>query len=277
MNKFLGVLLCYNDADILDDAILHILENNHDLIVWDHGSDDDTARILDKYDSNFAERMFIPRSFDFYRLYQKMSRRLIEQYIHQYDWISWPDQDEFLEGPDRSKSYCQHLEAVFEQGYDYIQFNNFNYWFTAEDDQDIVSPIQRINHYGLFPDCAPRIRAWRAAKTNIRKFNHNPIDGLKVPVNFNLRHYPMRSQEQMLRRLNKDRANLQRGSKNFHYNNMATHVHDLSIQAEWLHCDDGIQDLNHETRFNWRNIYGYSASQPQSGLLKPLRWLSNLF
>ena len=41
--KLLGVLLCYNDADILEDAILHLLEHNHDLVVWDHGSDDGTA------------------------------------------------------------------------------------------------------------------------------------------------------------------------------------------------------------------------------------------
>ena len=33
--KALGVLLCYNDADILPDTIESLLANNHDLLVWD--------------------------------------------------------------------------------------------------------------------------------------------------------------------------------------------------------------------------------------------------
>ena len=42
--KALGVLLCYNDADILPEAIESLLNNNHELLVWDHGSDDGTGR-----------------------------------------------------------------------------------------------------------------------------------------------------------------------------------------------------------------------------------------
>jgi hypothetical protein len=42
----LGVLLCYNDADILKDVMEHLWANKHDVIVWDHGSDDDTPKIL---------------------------------------------------------------------------------------------------------------------------------------------------------------------------------------------------------------------------------------
>src|ERR1700712_4088109 len=111
--KLLGVVLCYNDADILEEALEHLLNTNHDLIVWDHGSDDGTPAILDRYQSQLVERRLIPRSFDFYNLYQAMSERLISNYIHQYDWISWPDQDEFLEGADRSKPYDEWVEKIY--------------------------------------------------------------------------------------------------------------------------------------------------------------------
>jgi glycosyltransferase involved in cell wall biosynthesis len=256
--KHLGVLLCYNDADILADSILHLLENNHDLIVWDHGSDDGTKEVLDKFNKHFLERKFIPRDFDFYNLYPEMSKNLQENYIHQYDWVSWPDQDEILEGQDRSKNYCSWIQTIHENGYDYIQFNNFNYWFTNADDQSILSPIQRIRHYSLFSDCAPRIRSWRAEKTNTRIFNHNPLDGIKAPQNFNLRHYPMRSHDQMIRRLNKDRANLQRNGNNYHYENMAAQIEKLTLSADLLHFDNG-GELDPEVKYNWRDIYGYSA------------------
>jgi glycosyltransferase involved in cell wall biosynthesis len=261
--KLLGVLLCYNDADILPDVLEHLLATHHDVVVWDHGSDDGTAAVLDKYHGNLAERRWIPRSFDFYGLYQAMSEYLIKDYIRQYDWISWPDQDEILEGRDRSRSYTDWVMEVFEEGYDFIQFNNFNFWLTSADDGAIISPIQRVRHYCLFPDCAPRIRSWRASKTNIRVFNHNPIDGRQVPGLFNLRHYPMRTQEQMQRRLEKDRAGLQRDGANYHYDNMMRRSEMLHIPAGQLHFDDGIQELDPSPIFNWRTIYGYGPSGPQ--------------
>jgi glycosyltransferase involved in cell wall biosynthesis len=246
--RFLGVLLCYNDADILEDALLHLLNNNHDLIVWDHGSDDGTAEVLDKYGPWLAERKFIPRSFDFYQLYQHMSQHLITDYIHRYDWISWPDQDELLEGPDRSKSYAAWVATIFEQGYDYVQFNNFNFWLAAEDDPGILSPV---------------------AVTNIRLFNHNDLPGQKLPFHFNLRHYPMRTEEQMIRRINKDRAGLQRGSSNFHYNNMAAGLDRLTVPPGLLHFDNGISDLDPTVKYNWRDIYGYGpVGDPSAGPVK---------
>ncbi len=255
--KCLGVLLCYNDGDILEDVICHLLKNKHDLIVWDHGSDDETAQVLDKYESKFVERKFIPRSFDFYDLYPKMSENLKNNYVKKYDWISWPDDDEILEGPDRTKSYYEHICTVYQSQYNYIQFNNVNYWFTENDDSTIVSPVERVRHYAVFPDCAPRIRSWRASVTNIRKFNHNPLNGKKYPANFNLRHYPMRSYAQMMRRINKDRANLQRGTENFHYNNMKKQA-EIRLSPQQLYVDDGQSELILDAKYNWREIYGYS-------------------
>ena len=259
--RCLGVLLCYNDADILEDAISNLLSANHDLLVWDHGSDDGTGDLLRRHKKDLLELRTIPREFDFYSLYQELSKHLINNYTEQYDWISWPDQDEMLEGPDRSKSYDSWLQLQYDNGIDYVQFNNFNFWFTEVDDTNVVSPVNRIRHYSLFPDCAPRIRCWRASKTNIREFNHNPIDGIKAPVNFNLRHYPMRSTEQMLKRLYKDRAGLQRGNSNYHYENMTHHPDKLIISPDELHIDDGVTELSHEIRFDWREVYGYSAIQ----------------
>ena len=273
--KCLCVLLCYNDGDIIEDVILHMLKNHHDIIVWDHGSDDETSQVLDKYESKFVERKYVPRSLDFYDLYPKMSQNLIKNFIKSYNWISWPDDDEILEGPDRTKTYYEHLCVVYQSQYNYIQFNNFNYWFTEKDDNTITSPTQRIRHYSIFPDCAPRIRSWRASVTNIREFNHNPLKGEKYPINFNLRHYPMRSYDQMMKRLNKDRANLQRDGLNYHYNNMRKDLSKLMLKSEQLLNDDGVSDLNPCAIYNWREIYGYGEKNQNklSSSLKRMRSL----
>ncbi|MGD0055314.1 MAG: glycosyltransferase family 2 protein [Acidimicrobiales bacterium] len=258
--RLLGVLLCYNDAEILEDAVRYLREQGHHVIAWDHGSTDDTAEVLRRLRPELLELQTIPRDFDFYQLYPTMSEHLLATYVKSYDWISWPDQDEFLEGPDRSRSYQDWVGEVFHSRYDWIQFNNFNYWWTGDDDPAIESDLRRVRHYSLFPDCAPRIRSWRATSTNRREFNHNPPLGEQYPQFFNLRHYPMRSESQMTRRIEKDRNDLQRADANYHYENMKRRYDQLTIPSDRLHFDDGTE-LKHDPIFNWRSIYGYGPEE----------------
>ena len=254
--KALGVLLCYNDSDILGDSMEALLGNDHDLIVWDHGSDDGTAEILDTYEGRLVERRFLPRSFDFYELYALMSEPLIRHWAPRYDWISWPDQDEIIEGPTREASYLEFLTEVFHSPYNWIAFDNFNYWTTREDDPEVASPTARIRRYSLWPDCPRRVRSWRASVTNVRKFNHNRLAGRKYPRHFVLRHYPMRSREQMKRRLERDRADIRRGPRNYHYEYMRQNPGRLEIDPSTLHLDDGRAELNRAVVFDWGQVYG---------------------
>ena len=257
--RLLGVLLCYNDGDLLTETITHLLDQGHDIIAWDHGSDDSTPDVLESFRSDLTEVRHVPRSFDFHKLYPAMSHHLLERYVTQYDWISWPDQDEFLEGPNRTKTYEEWIFEAFHSPYDWIQFRNFNYWWTSSDDPAIQSTQERIRHYSLFADCAPRIRSWRASATNERVFNHNPPLGVEFPFLFNLRHYPMRNEAQMMRRLSTDRADLERNGSNYHYENMARRFQDLFIEPTRLHFDDG-GELQQDVIFNWRQLYGYAAN-----------------
>jgi Glycosyl transferase family 2 len=253
--RLLGVLLCYNDGDLVGEAVQYLVEQGHHVVAWDHGSDDETGDVLQRLRGELVELKTIPRSFDFYDLYPEMSRHLLANYVDRYDWISWPDQDEFLEGPDRARTYEQWVEEVFESPYDWVEFRNFNYWWTDLDRPSAGSTTERVRHYSLFADCPPRIRGWRASATNIRRFNHNEPNGTRYPTLFNLRHYPMRSREHMWRRLERDRAGLRRGASNFHYDNMKTWPERLVIPPDAMHLDDG-SELDLDPIFDWRTIYG---------------------
>jgi Glycosyl transferase family 2 len=258
--RALGVLLCYNDGDLLEDSIKYLLDQNHHVLIWDHGSSDETPEVIRRFHTELVEATHVPRTVDFYDLYPAMSQHLLKNYVTNYDWVSWPDQDEFLEGPSRAHSYYEWLQDVFESSYNWIRFNNFNYWYTASDNPAIRATPSRVRHYALFPDCAPRIRSWRSSATNIRLFNHNPPEGSQWPVWFNLRHYPMRSRQQMIARLEHDRAGIRRGASNYHYEYMKSHMDEVSIAPENLHYDDGESELSHDPIFNWRLIYGYGPA-----------------
>lgn len=257
--RLLGVLLCYNDGDLVEEAVQYLRDQGHELVVWDHGSDDGTTSVLRSLRTELVELTEVPRSYDFYRLYPAMSKHLLTNYVDRYDWISWPDQDEFLEGPDRTRSYGEWLEEADGSPYDWIRFDNYNYWWTKADDGTIERATERVRHYALFGNCAPRVRAWRASATNERRFNHNPALGVEYPVRWRLRHYPMRTEEQMWRRINVDRAGLRRGGSNYHYDNMASWVERLNIPPEALHFDDG-NELDSSPVFDWRTIYGHEAT-----------------
>lgn len=254
--RMLGVLLCYNDADVLADSIESLLENNHHLVVWNHGSTDHTSEVLSKYKNYIIENTFLPREFDFYKLYPTVSQYLIENYIKNYDWISWPDQDEILEGPDRSKSYSEFVLDVLEGGYTHVRFDMFNFWFTEIDDMSISSTVERVRHYSPFPEFPSLMRAWNAKVTNKREFNHNSLDGNLYPHRFRLRHYPMRSHEQAVRRITKDRQGLQRGDQNIHYNSLIKYLDRLVISPNQLHFDDGMSNLHTSVSFDFAKYYG---------------------
>jgi hypothetical protein len=254
--RCLGVLLCYNDGDLVHESISYLLDQNHDLIVWDHGSTDETPTNLERFRPHCREVRRVPREFDFYELYPAMSRHLMENHVSDYDWISWPDQDEFLEGPARDRSYHDYVLEAYDCGIDWIEFRNFNFWCTDEDDPTVPETTRRVRRYSLRADCPPRIRSWRSEVTNIRQFNHNPLDGTRSPRLFNLRHYPMRSPAQIRARVLRDRAGLRRGNLNFHYENMGRRLDSLRIPADALHLDDGVSELNPEPIFDWRRIYG---------------------
>lgn len=274
--RLLGVLLCYNDGDILADALQHLLNEGHDIVVWNHGSTDDTADVLERFRPELREITLISRDVDFHDLYPLMSKHLMTQYVPHYDWISWPDQDEILEGPNRAASYRAYLEEVMDSRHSWIEFNDFVYWFTEADDPAIASPCARVRHYSLARHGPPKIRSWRASATNIRWFNHNRTDGTGYPRLFNLRHYPMRSVAGMQRRLSTDRANLQHGPINFHYENMKKSLSTRAIRADDLHADDGTTDLDPSMKFNWKDVYGSGPTLPrdvtESYVLSTKRW-----
>ena len=242
--RFLGMLLCYNDADILGPVIDHLAANRHDVVVWNHGSEDETETVARaRLGRGVVEYQDIDRGeVPFRDLYGVCGRYLAEVYGGCYDWLSWPDQDEILEGPDVTRPYHEQVTEALAAGVDWVEFDNFVFWFTDEDDRSVADPVARVRRYSLSPAASPRVRAWRFARTNERRLgNSNPIDGRKAPSNWPLRHYPMRSIEQARRRAHHDRnrEGFQFGDRNWHYERFREDEAALRVPAEKLHRFEG--------------------------------------
>lgn len=254
--RCLGICLFYNDADIAADALEHLIANRHELLVVDHGSTDGTAAVLDRYARHIRERFSVGREVHVRDLFRGVSEHVLAHHREHYDWISFPASDEFLEGPDRRRSYYDHLCEVHDSPSDWIQFEQFLFWWTERDDPSVGSPVQRVRHYCVWrSDAPPLIHAWRASATNVRVYNHNPPLGARHPERFVTRHYQVRSEEQLHRR-NRDREGLARKLENYHFDYMRRNAERLRVPARCLHFDDGVSELDRREIFDWRPVIG---------------------
>jgi hypothetical protein len=257
----LGVMLTYEDEDIVLDTIGHLLESGHEVIAWDNGSRDGTWERLTSIRRELRELRRVPRDeVGLYEIYGAMSIELMNGVAAGYDWISWPDSDEILLSDDPGEPYGTFVDRLIASQYDWCQFRNWNFWWTTDDDPAVASPVARIRHYALFEHCAPRVRAWRAGRTNMREFNHNPVPGERYPELANLCHYPMRSREQARERL-RTRSGIRRGEQNWHYDRLQREPQLLEIRASDLNRleqDPRRPGLRLEQRkhFDWLTVYG---------------------
>ncbi len=256
----LGVVLTYDDVDIVADTIGHLLEHDHDVVVWDNGSTDGTFERVQEMRPDLLELRRVPKEeLGLYEIYGAMSHHLIDDLASRYDWVSWPDSDEILLGEHSDEPYGEYVDRLVRSPYDWCEFRNWNFWWTEEDDPRVESPVARIRHYALFDNCAPRVRAWRAKVTNVREFNHNPLPGTRAPELANLCHYPFRSEAQARERL-RTRADIQRGEQNWHYNRIQREPDVVRIDPTSLQRADrdpregGLVLVPGE--FDWFSVYG---------------------
>jgi len=63
MPRLLGVLLCYNDGDLVEEAVRYLREQGHDVVVWDHGSTDETPDVLRSLQGDLVELTTVPAAW----------------------------------------------------------------------------------------------------------------------------------------------------------------------------------------------------------------------
>lgn len=276
--KCLAILLFHNEEDLVQEQIDYWTKNKHDIIIFNHNSNDNTQNIIVQNKNKLLRYIEISddvqfknndvfKTISYYIIgrpinikHLKQSNPKINDFREEYDWISFPESDEFLEGPDRTKSYYEHLCDIHKnKNINGIIFRNIVFWFTEKDDQNIKKIRDRIKHYCYKQNCGIRVYAWRANLMNIREWNHNLPKDTKMEnmVTFNTCHYEMRSEKQMINKI-KDRINSVNGNMNHHYGEfhklMKNNYEKLIINSNQLHYDDG-NDLIIDNKFDWTYLF----------------------
>jgi hypothetical protein len=279
--KCLTVLLFHNDEDLIEDQIDYYGNiNKNDLIVFNHNSSDQTSELIEKNKDKIKCIYTLSDKiiFNENEVHQTIYKILLGQtnyninevhlsdnkfknviYSKIYHWISFPESDEFLEGPNRKLSYYEHLcNLYYNKNINNISFSNIIYWFTEKDDPTIKSPIERIKYYSYKKNCAIRVYAWRGHSTIIRPYGHHNINETYEDFTcWKTRHYEFRSKDHLNRKiLDRILPNIQMTHYNILYSKLKKNPDFGIINSSELHYDDRVSEINMTEIYNWNeNFY----------------------
>jgi len=197
--KIIGMLSVYNEEDVIQEVIEHLISQEIPLVVLDNGSTDQTYEICKKFLGKGILKLeqFKSESYQWDIILRMLYDMAL---VHSPDWVIRSDSDELLESGSDLK-LKDAINNADESGYTIIQFDRFDFFMTDDDNESANTVKEKFRYYSYQGDFI--YRAWKYFP-GIRigdAGGHYPIfpSGLKYkisPKKFVLRHYPFRSKKQ---------------------------------------------------------------------------------
>jgi hypothetical protein len=255
VTNIIGMMAVYNEADIVGQSVAHMISQGIPLVVLDGGSTDGSFEIV----SEFLGRGVL--SIQAHRTekleWETVLRELCQMAANQSpDWGVRCDADEFMESPRLGLTLKEAIELEAGQGYNLIQFNNYEFWPTELDENSTEKDVRkRLLYYSWVDNFL--FRAWKFySGTTIHEHGgHFPLFPLEHEINispnkFVLRHYRIRSYRQGLKKVFEERLpryspnDLERGW-HMHYSNFKRDKDSFVIDSRRLtrHDEDGKWNL----------------------------------
>ena len=156
--KIIGMVPTYNDEDIIEEVISHLLSQELELVVLDNGSTDNTYKICEKYVGKgiLELRQYITQTCQWDLLHGMLYDMAL---VHTPDWVIRSDSDEFLESGIENITLKEAIEQVDSEGYNLIQFDWFDFFMTDDDNESATSIREKLRYYSYQGDYI--YRAWK--------------------------------------------------------------------------------------------------------------------
>lgn len=204
--KIVGMIPVYNESDIIESNIEHLVSQGIDLVILDNASTDGSYEICSRYVGKGVislEKLETER-YELGLLLERIYRMAL---AHKPDWVLLSDADTFLESPYCKLTLKGAIESDDHNGHNLIRFNNFEFWPTERDRNSSESDVRkRIRYYTWNDDL--QFRCWKVYPDtevvpgggHYPKFQNNVKIAL-CPTKYALRHYRVRSYQHGLRKI----------------------------------------------------------------------------
>lgn len=243
--KVCAIVSCYNESDILGETISSLIKEGVDVYVLDNNSTDSCLEIAESYLNKgvigFEKISFSENGREVYNWAGILTRKELLAKSLGYDWYIHADADEVRVSPWENLTLSEAIARVDQEGFNLINFKLFN--FRLFDDaltHELVS--HRLTKYSDAEGYNQmQIKAWKA-HSEVDLVSHGGhkamIQNPKVyPMRFILKHYPIRSLEQGVRKINnerKSRFSIDDRKKNWHIQYDHYSVSPESLKSELL-------------------------------------------
>jgi glycosyltransferase involved in cell wall biosynthesis len=209
----IAIIAAYNEADIIEPVIAHLVAEGVSVYLIDDGSVDDTRSVA----ARFLGRGLLqieqfpspsdPIGNDLFRWRALLRRKEELASELSADWFIHHDADEFRESPWAGVRLAEAIFQVDAAGYNAIDFEVLN--FRPTDDTFVAGadprPTMRMYEPGAAWDKL-QIKCWKKTPAMVdltSSGGHDVQFGNRnvFPVRFLLRHYPIRSQSHGARKV----------------------------------------------------------------------------
>ena len=208
----LALVATYNDADIIEEIAVTLLDDGFDVYMIDNWSDDGTFEMLtalrDRYPGLAIERFPADAPPPYYEWGAILDRKSAIAAAHPGRWIVHQDSDEIRQSPWADITFRHGLAIADKVGCNAVDFTVCD--FRPVDDgfrpgEPLVRTLARFE-FGKRPGHFSQVKAWKQGGEAValaKSGGHNAtFAGRRVfPYKFLLRHYPLRSPQQARRKV----------------------------------------------------------------------------
>jgi len=261
--KIIGMIPVYNDEDIIEEVLEHLLSQGLELVVLDNGSTDTTYEKCRKYAERGQIKLesFKTKTYD--QHWGLIIRALYDMALGQKpDWVVRIDSDEFLESGIKGMTLKDRIIQADIEGYNLIQFNVFDFFMTDNDNENAKSIKEKMLYYTYKNDF--NYRAWKfSLAINVEWTSHLPIfpEGKKYkisPKKMVLRHYPFRSKQQAEKKIRDkirgiDKQKLKEGLPEYS-RKLIDHSNDVTKKIDHRI----LSRYNDDEVWNYKSTFSYS-------------------
>jgi hypothetical protein len=212
------MLYVRDEADVLPWNLEWYARLGIPTVALDDGSTDGTSELLERDASVVAVRRIETEEHDLPLLLDAVLELALAQ---EPDVLLLAAADEFFEVADGTDLVAAMTED-FEAGFNALRFANMEFVMTPEDDPSVADPVQRMRHYSFRK--IGIIRAYRAIPglSLVEGMSHRPTlpEGMSLeiaPRKYVSRHYPLRSLDQLRRKLQRVRPTRANPNVSTHY------------------------------------------------------------
>lgn len=216
--RSLALLTVYNEADIIEEAITHALNQGLDVFVVDDASTDGTDRILETMGASKRVKwkkapLDEAAAYNLDLIMKRNETIALQAAADGYQWMMYMDADEIRCSPWPDVSLAEAFAHVEALGYNAVEFTVADFRFLRDQHPEHGQYESQLLHFefGRRPGHFIQIKAWKQnphARADLVSFvGHQVVfEGRRVfPLKFLLKHYPLRSQEQAHNKLYRDR------------------------------------------------------------------------